>query len=575
MHITNAYLASRLERLAALLEIAGENPFKVRAYRSAAATVATLAEQLAVVYEKTGAIPSIPGVGKAIKAKIISLIETGTFDALERARAQIPESVLELLHIRGLGPSRIRTLIEEKGVKSIEDLATLVDEGILASVKGFSKETESRVRRSLGEYLSQRGRMLRVSAEEPAAEIVSHFVSPPSLGRTIVAGSFRRGRETVGNLDVVTDGHPDAVLQRLRTWDSRSGEPIRSGNIVSVPHASGLKIRVACAPAGTFGAVLVHWTGSSRHILRLGEVVSRMGFELTSQGLISGGALVPAPDEESFYRTLGLPLIPPELREDLGELDAAAQGHLPDLIRLSDIRGDLHLHSTFTDGRNTMREMAEAALAMGYEYIAFTDHTKNVAVANGLDEERFNAYLEAIDKTRGEVPGIRILSGLEVDILADGTLDLPDQLLARLDLVIVAIHSQFDQPERKMTARVLKALENPHVKVLAHPSGRLIGQRSPLLLDLDKVLEAAREHGILLELNSNPARLDLNDQYCRKAAAMGIPIVISTDAHSVEQLANMGRGVIQARRGWLEPRHVANTLPWQSSIFHEWVKGRR
>jgi len=543
---SNAHVARQLERLAGLLEIGGENPFKIRAYRTAAEVIEGLSYALEDAYASTGGLPRIAGVGPAIEAKIISMLKTGTFEALERARRDIPESVLEMLRVRGLGPARVRTLLQDKGVKSVEELAVLVEKGELAQVKGFSPETVSRVRRSLFEYMSLRGRVLRPPAGEVLADIKSHLLGLAGVERVEAAGSFRRARETVGNLDVLALGEPSAIQERLRTWKSAAGDPIRTGQCVRLAHFSGLEIRVTCVKKDAWGSL--HWflTGSAAHVGKLAERAADLG---------------PMPDEESLYAGLGLQPVPPELREDWGEIELAAEGRLPRLLDRGDVRGDLHMHTTLTDGRSSMPEMARRARAMGYEYMAFTDHTKNVAVARGLGDERFDEYLAAVDEARNAVPGVTILAGLEVDILADGALDLPDELLSRLDLVIASVHSHFDQSEERVTARVLKAMANPNVHMLAHPSGRLIGQRSPLLLDLDKVLDAAEKLGVMLELNSNPERLDLSDEYCRKAAARGIPIVVSTDAHSVEQLENMRWGVDQGRRGWLEPGHVLNTLP--------------
>lgn len=562
MSSSNAVVAQMLYRLAGLLEIGGESEFKVRAYRLAADRICVLPIQLCEAHAGREDLAKIPGVGKSIATAIASFIDTGTVELYEKLKREIPESMVELLRIRGLGPSKVRQLHQALGIADVEQLRAALEDGRLNQVKGFSYRSVDRIRRSMYEYLGERGRTLRVIAEPSAGQLIGYLKEGPAISQARLAGSFRRGRETVRNIDaVVATSDVDAAREYVLGWPQAAEVGAGDAMRQTFTMPSGTEVSVVIATEGTFGAALHYHTGSPAHVFRIARLAAQQDLRVEPFGLAASNRLMETPDETTFFATLGLPWIPPELREDGGELEVAAAGELPELIRPADIRGDLHTHTTFTDGKNTPREIVELAREMGYEYIAITDHTRNVAIANGLHPHQAREYLRSLEELDAEFDDIAILKGLEVDILADGSLDMPDDILSRLDVVIASIHSHFDQPGDQMTARVLAALENRWVHVLGHPTGRLIGQRSPLLLDMEAVVKTAAATGTMLELNSNPERLDLSDHYCRAARDAGILVVISTDAHNLYQLDNMRRGISQARRGWLTRDNVLNTRP--------------
>jgi DNA polymerase (family 10) len=526
----------------------------------AAATVQNLPFELEEHVAAGRALTEIPGIGAGIEKKIRALMEEGSLELIDTLKTVVPESALELLRIRGLGPARVRYLHRTLGVSGIDDLVPLLDSGRLSQAKGFGDKTAAALRRTLAEYLAHRGRRLRFHFQ-PAVDLVSrHLALCPRVLAASVAGSYRRGLETARGLTLVaaTDD-ADAVLDHLTRWEdlSRINERHPDRLLFNLGGDTPVTVHL-CAP-DRFGAVLHHRTGSAAHVAAMAAFARSSGLRLAEGGLYrSDNSLVPTPDEAALFAALGLPAIPAELREDRGELPAAAAGALPRLLGTNDLYGDLHVHTTFTDGHHSVREMALAGRACGYDYIAIADHSKNAVVANGLSESQLPGYLDEIDAVNRADLGIRVLKALEVDVLRDGRLDMPDVLLERLDLVIASIHGHFNLPEEEMTARVLRAIEHPLVRILAHPTTRLIGSRSPILFDLERVMRRAAELGVWLELNANPERLDLDDRACRAARDLGVGIALSTDAHSIAALSNIEYGVIQARRGWLEPRDVVN-----------------
>lgn len=577
MRIANPHIARVLFRIANYLELAGGADFKVRAWRRAAEAILASEERIdEMVMRDFEQLSRIPGIGASTGREIAAVVNTGNSALLTTLEGELPPTLLELLRIRGLGPARVRSLWSELQVGTVEDLQRALEDGRLREVTGFTARTEDRIRRSFYEYMAHRGRTLRAVAENVADEVLAYAARCGSVRKVSSAGSYRRGTETVGNLDfVVATDSPDVVEKHFRNYEEARNFKHVSNRVFELNLFAGITARIVLTHPERFGAVL-HWhTGSPAHVEELAAVARARELYTAPDGLSRGGVTLDTPDEVAFFEALGLPYIAPELREGRGELEAAHAGTLPTLITIQQIRGDLHMHTTSTDGRNSIEEMAVAARARGYEYIAITDHTRNVRIANGLEVEQVPAYLDQIDAVNRALTGLTVLKGLEVDILPDGTMDMPDEILARLDVVIASIHSHFDQAEPVITARVLRALDHPLVQILAHPSGRLVGQRSPLLLDLDKVLERAAQTGTMLELNSNPERLDLNDRRCREARELGIPVVISTDAHSVQQLENLTRGVRQARRGWMTPDSVLNTRPVDQALELLWAKRRR
>jgi DNA polymerase (family X) len=562
MRISNVTIARFFFRISNLLEISGGDTYRIAAYRKAGEIVIEYPDRFDQMCAAGHDLTEIPGIGQGIAASIRDLVADGTFPLWEEISNSLPESLLELLRVRGLGPSRVRTLHLEHNVSTVEDLAAMVAEGRLCQVRGFSERTEDRVRRSLGEFIQQRGRLLRVAAEVLADSLVWHCEAHPEVNRAVVVGSYRRGMETVGGLKVVvaTD-EPSIGPSLLQSWEHIEGSVEQADSSFRAHCDGGLPVTVLTCLPKAFGVALHQHTGRDDYLAAIMEHAGRQGVVVTSDAVIKNGDSYPVSTEVDFFAALDLPLIPPELREGGEVVSMAVAGDLPELVTPFNLRGDLHMHTTFTDGRNSVREMALAARDRGYEYIAITDHTRNTRVANGLHPHQIDKYLIEIEKVDAELDGIRVLKGLEVDILADGSMDMPDEIMARLDVVIAAIHSHFDQPVEIMTARVASALENPYVQILAHPSGRLIGQRSPLLLDFDRLFPVVREYGVMLELNANPERLDIHAENCRIARDFGIPVVISTDAHAVWQFDNLPRGVRQARRGTLRPGDVLNTLP--------------
>jgi len=562
MTVTNRHIAGVFDQIAVRLEIAGENPFRSRAYRKAAQEVLRCEHRIASAVEAEEPFPELPGIGEALRIKIRTIVETGTVELLDRLRQQIPDSALELLRIRGLGPAKVRLLLEDSGIATVDKLKQVIEEEGARSLKGLGERTADRVRRSLGEYLKHRGRTLRVEAARVVEPLLARMEGTGLFDTVLPAGSLRRGEETVRNIDLVAVApDPQAALDAVLALEEVEQVLRRTEDAISFRPSSGPTVDMYMVPASSLGAALHLLTGSRAHCAALAEAIAGQGLRFEGFSLVGPSGPVDTPTEAAFYEALGLPLIPPELREGTQEIEAARSDRLPALVAAGDIRGDLHMHTPYSDGRDPLGAMVRTAREMGYQYLAFTDHTRNVAIANGMDAERTSRYLDDIEALAARLEGIALLKGIEVDILKQGNLDLPDELLKRMDVVIASVHSHFDLPEEEMTERVKRALDNRYVNILAHPTCRLIGSRSPLPLNVKEVIEHAAVTGTMLELNSNPERLDLDARYCRLAAAAGVPVVISTDAHSVKQLGNIRNGVTQARRGWLEPRNVANTLP--------------
>lgn len=562
MTVSNRHIAGVLDQIAIRLEISGENPFRSRAYRTAAQEVLRSELQLAAALEAGDPLPDLPGIGEVLRLKIRTIAENGTLELLDRLRQQIPDSALELLRIRGLGPAKVRLLLEDSGIDTVDGLKEILDKEGAQMPKGLGARTADRVRRSLGEYLKHRGRTLRARAVTVVEPLLARLADTDLFDTVVPAGSYRRGEETVLNIDLVAVAPaPQAAMDAVQALEEVGQVLRRTDDAISFRPPEDPTYNLYMVPSRSLGAALHLLTGSSGHNADLAELAAGQGYSFDDFSLVGPGGPVQTPSEELFYQTLGLPSIPPELRQGRGEIEAAQKGPLPQLVATGDIRGDLHMHTPYSDGRDPLGALVRTARELGYEYLAFTDHTKNVAIANGMDAHRTARYLDDIEALASRLEGITLLKGIEVDIMKDGTLDLPDELLKRVDVVIASVHSHFNLPEEEMTDRVKRAFDNRFVNILAHPTCRLIGSRSPLPLNVEEVIEHAADTGTMLELNSNPERLDLHSEHCRLAAAAGVPMVISTDAHSVQQLDNIRYGVTQARRGWLEAANVANTLP--------------
>ena len=556
----NVEVARIFEDLADLLELDG-NPFRVRAYRNAARTVDALsADVAALVARDPTELLQLEGIGKDLADKITVIVRTGQLPQLEDLKAKIPPGVVQMLRIPGLGPKKVAALFKELGLDTLETLKQAAEQGRIAELKGFGKKTEQSILAGLTIVAEAGQRVFLADAKVEADAIVSDLQQLSSITQATVAGSCRRRKETVGDLDVlVTSSDHNAAMDRLAANPLVVKVLARGDTKQRVRLRSGLELDLRVVPDESFGAASQYFTGSKEHNIVIRRRAQERGLKLNEYGLFRGDELVASRTEAEVYAAVGLPWIPPELRENRGEIERAEAGQLPKLIELTDIRGDLHTHTTATDGMNSIREMAEAAKARGLQYIAITDHSKRVTMANGLDADRLRAHWREIEKVRAQISGIEILKGIECDILEDATMDLSDDVLAEADWVIAVLHYGLKQPREQINKRLLNAIRNPHVDVIGHPTGRLIGQRPGADLSFDDVLTAAADHGVLLEINAHPSRLDLDDTHAAAAKDRGIPIVISTDAHSTAGFDVRQSGIFQARRAGLAAQDVANT----------------
>ena len=558
--VHNAEVATAFEEMADLLEIEGANPFRVRAYRFAARTLRDLPAEVGEMVAKGEDLTSLPGIGDDLAGKIKEILATGTAAALEAQRKRVPATLTELLRIPGLGPKRVKTLAHELKIRSLSELQTAAQAGRVRTLSGFGEKTEQHILDALATRLAEAPRVQRAVAIPSAEALVAYLEQSSGVSRVIAAGSYRRGLETIGDLDIlVTAPAGHTVMDRFVAYQEVRDVLAHGATKSSVRLQSGLQVDLRVVPQESYGAALLYFTGSKAHNVVLRQLAQQRGLKLNEYGVFRGDKPVAGETEESVYASLGLPWIPPELREGRGEIDAAKAGRLPHLVDLQDLKGDLHAHTRATDGRNSLPEMAEAARLRGLRYFAITDHSRRLTMAKGLDSARLLQQIEAIDRLNATLSGITILKGIEVDILEDGSLDLPDEVLGRLDLVVGAVHSRFNLSNRRQTERIMKAMDHPHFSILAHPSGRLIGRREPYEVDMLRIIRKARERRCFLEINAHPERLDLTDIHCRMAKEEGVLLAVNTDAHSMLDLENARFGVGQARRGWLEKSDVLNT----------------
>ncbi|MGH7457639.1 MAG: DNA polymerase/3'-5' exonuclease PolX [Longimicrobiaceae bacterium] len=562
----NVSIARALGELADLLEIQGSNPFRVRAYRNAARTVETLATPVAGLVGRGDDLTTLPGIGKEMAAHLTELATTGNCSVLDQLCRLLPRELLGLTRLPGVGPKKARILWQELGIDSLEALEAAGKAGKLALLAGFGEKTEQKILRGLEQHRRFSARHKLVDADRLVEPLLERLGGAEGLERLEVAGSYRRRRETVGDIDLLAAARSSgAVNEGLLSYPGVE-ETLAAGDTKSsVLLAGGLQVDLRVVEPESHGAALVYFTGSQAHNVKLRQRARGRGLKLSEYGVFrtGNGALgrpVAGASEEEVYAALGLPWIPPELREDRGEVERAEEGTLPLLVEQSHLRGDLHLHTVWSDGKGSVQEMVRACAGRGYEYLAITDHSRTLAMTGGLDAVRLRRQWEEVARVQEAEPGIRILRGMEVDILADGSLDLEDELLAGLDLVIVSVHSRFGLSRAEQTARVLRALAHPEVNLLAHPTGRLINRRDPYQVDLDEVLASAAENRVAVELNSNPNRLDLKDSHLMEAKRRGLKVAINSDAHSVAGLELIRYGVEQGRRGWLEPGDVLNAL---------------
>jgi DNA polymerase (family 10) len=556
MPVQNAEIAAMFDQTADLLEFKGENPFRVRAYRRAARTVEGLPQSIRSLLAAEKDLSELPGIGKDLAGKIADIVATGHFDLLDQLKKKLPGQLGDMAALPGLGPKRVKLLYDKLKVHTLDDLRRVIKAGRLRKLRGFGAAMEKKLADALKKPVVEKRFKLAV-AEAEAEALVSYLRNG---GRVVVAGSYRRRRDTVGDLDIlVTSKHGPAVGDKLTAYENVADVLAHGPTRTTVVLRSGLQVDVRAVAEESYGAALLYFTGSKAHNIALRGIANDHKWKLNEYGLFAGKRRIAGVTEEEVYKKLGLTFIPPELREDRGEIALAKANRLPKLVTLGDIRGDLHAHSDWTDGTVSIEAMAAGAKVCGYEYMALTDHSRRVAMAHGLDPTRLSRQIRQVDKINAKLKGITILKGIEVDILKDGQLDLPDSILAQLDIVVASVHSFFDLPREAQTDRVVRAMENRHVSIVGHPTGRLIGEREPYAIDMDRVLSAAHDLGCYVEINAEPDRLDLNDIHAFAAKSKSVKVAVSTDAHSVNAFQYMRFGIDQARRGWLTADDVINT----------------
>ncbi len=558
----NADIAAIFEEIANLLEIEGANPFRIRAYRNAARTIGELSTEAYAMVEKDEDLTRFPGIGHDLSEKIKEITSTGHCALLDRLRTELPPAVTELLRVPGLGPKRVRHLYHDLDVQTVEQLYSAARQGRIRALAGFGEKTELNILQAVELHAEQIRRFKLAVAAQYAEALRSYLAAVPGVKQVTVAGSFRRMRETVGDLDIIVTAAPGSnVMQDFTAYDEVAEILVVGPTRASILLKCDLQVDLRVVPEESYGAALHYFTGSKSHNIAVRQIAQKRGLKINEYGVYRGKTRIAGETEESVYRAVDLSYIPPELRENRGEIPAARSGRLPRLLELSDLQGDLHVHTSATDGHNTVLEMAIAGRSHGLQYLAITDHSRHLTVARGLDPLRLARQCDEIDALNENLEGITLLKGIEVDILEDGSLDLPDHVLAKLDLVLGAVHSKFDLSRARQTERVLRAMSHPHFTMLAHPSGRIIHERPPYDIDMPRIIREAGRRGCFLELNAHPDRLDLLDIYCQMAKEEGVLISVDSDAHSTFEFENLRFGIGQARRGWLERQNVLNTRP--------------
>src|SRR5580658_5935902 len=568
----NREIAKIFRDTAHLLEIDGAIIGRYRSYERAADLIANIPERVEDLAKDRKKLTALPGIGDGMADHIDEVLKTGDYSLRQKLLKKYPPTILDLLELQSMGPKKVALLWKKFKAGTVADLEKLAQEHKLRDLEGFGEKSEQNILKAVETHKRASGRFLISTGDETAQKLVAYIGKVKEIVESVTpAGSLRRGKETIGDLDLLVtlrpshdkQKHVDEVAAHILKYPGIDQTLAHGENKVSVLLGNGLQVDVRLLEKDSFGAALLYFTGSKEHNVVLRGRARDMGWTLNEYALttLKGGKFVAGKTEEEIYKQLGLDYIEPELRENTGEIAAAENHTLPNLVKVADIRGDLQMHTTASDGRNSIEEMGEAAKKLGYEYIALTDHSKAVTVANGMDEKRTLEQIKKIRAAQGRVPGIRLLAGIEVDILKTGRLDLDDEVLAQLDVVVASVHSYMNQGRAEMTERILAALENPYVQILAHPTGRLVLRRDPFDYDMERILDAAKAHGVVVECNAFPDRLDLKDVHLRMAKDRGVKIVVSTDAHSFAHFPLMKYGVITARRGWVEKKDVVNALP--------------
>jgi DNA polymerase (family X) len=557
---TNTEIAEIFDKIADILDLLNENPFRVRAYRKAGENIKELTEDVEDLAER-GELTAIPGIGRDLAEKIEEFISTGKIMNYEKLKEKVPEELIKLLGIQGLGPKTLAKLNKELGIKNIEDLERALEREQILKLRGMGEKKVEDIRRAVEHFKKSRERMPLGIALPLAEDIVRQISKIPGTKGTVVAGSVRRMKETIGDIDILTMAEDGKHVVEAFTKLPSVKETLASGDTKgSVVLTSGIQVDLRVVEPGSYGAALQYFIGSKTHNIKLRTIALEKGLKINEYGVFRGDKKIAGETEEGIYEALGLRWIAPEIREDRGEIEAAQAGKLPDLLEHKDIKGDLHMHSRWSDGKATIEEMALEAKELGYLYIAMTDHSPSSRIAGGLSIEQLYEKKREVDALNKRLTGIKILMGSEVDIKRDGSLDYPNEVLMDLDIVIAAVHSGFKMDIESMTQRIVKALQNPFVHALVHPTGRLIGRREGYEVDMDKIIKKAKEYGKALEINAHYLRLDLNDINVRKGVNIGVKIMISTDSHAPDQLDMMRLGVATARRGWAEKKDVLNTM---------------
>jgi DNA polymerase (family 10) len=580
--VDNKTLATIFFETADLMEINGDDPFRIRSYRRAAETLEGYPQSATELAADLKALLEIPGIGKGMAANIQEISQNGKLQLHQELLTKFHPSMLELFKVQGLGPKTIALIWSAFQVSDLDGVVKLAQEGKLRTLPRMSEKGEQKILKAIEDYRRISGRFLIDEADRTAAQLAAHLQHVKGIDAITPAGSLRRGRETVGDLDIlvtgpccVDDRQRAALIDEIVTFSGIDQVLAKGDNKVSFKLRSGLQVDVRTLSPDSYGAGLQYFTGSKNHSVALRQRALKMGLTLNEYGLtrLKDNTVVASKTEEDIYAKLNLDWIPPELRENTGEIESAEKHELPDLITLKDLHGEVHMHTVETDGKNTIEEMAEAARLRGYKYIAITDHTKNLAMANGLDDKRAVQHVARIRAANDRIEGITVMAGIEVDILSDGSLDLSDSVLEQMDVVVASVHSALNQEKQQMTDRLLRAVSNPNVSILGHPTGRLQLRREAYDFDFEAVLQIARDKQVAMELNAYPERLDLNDVHLRRARDRGVKIVINTDAHHTSHFEKIKYGILQARRAWLTAKDVLNTLPekeFRRAMKHEW-----
>ena len=584
----NIEIASVLDELGDLLEIKGSNPFRIRAYRNAVRTVHGLTQSLESMVAAGEDLTEFPAVGKDMSAHIVELIETGSLTRLEELAEEIPRSLVDLVKLDGVGPKKAKKLWESLDVKTVDELEAALNAGKVQELDGFGATSVQKILRAIEDYRRYAGRFLLSQVDGLIGPLLEHMRGAAGVQRIEVAGSYRRRRDTIGDVDLLVQAElpaPD-VMERFTTFGSVDRVDLEGETRGAVVLRSGLEVDLRIIPPRSFGAALHYFTGSIEHTVALRQVAARQGLRVNEWGVFrlpagvdpeevdqEDGERIAGDTEESVFEAVGLPWIPPVVRENRGEIGSAKDGSLPSLVTLEDIRGDLHMHSTWSDGKASIEDMAAACMARGYDYMAISDHSPALAMVQGLTPEKAPEQWAEIEKVQKGLEGFTIFKAMEVDILRDGLLDMTDEVLEELDVVIVSVHSLMDLDRVTMTDRVIKAVQHPSVDIVGHPTGRLLGRREPFEIDVEAVLQAALECDVAVEINANPNRLDLNDVHARRAKELGIKVAINTDAHSIQRLDHLSYGVDQAQRAWLGKNDVLNTMTLDQ--FRAWTERRQ